>query len=139
MFRHNASTVFNINNSNNNKKLLFGNLRGATMQMFVLMLFLALVVVSNAQSCPSSTKVLTCTPKCKQDTDCSAIGGKCCPNLCNERSCIQRNQLDLGSSSSGGDKYSSSSSGAYCGNIKCNPQEKCQVDRSTKRQKCVRT
>ncbi|XP_036333869.1 uncharacterized protein LOC118744731 isoform X1 [Rhagoletis pomonella] len=110
------------------------------MQMFVLMLFLALVVVSNAQiGCPSSTKVLTCTPKCKQDTDCSAIGGKCCPNLCNERSCIQRNQLDLGSSSSGGDKYSSSSSGAYCGNIKCNPQEKCQVDRSTKRQKCVRT
>uniref|UniRef100_A0A0K8VYK3 WAP domain-containing protein n=1 Tax=Bactrocera latifrons TaxID=174628 RepID=A0A0K8VYK3_BACLA len=90
--------------------------------------------------CPSSTKVLSCTPKCKQDTDCSAIGGKCCPNLCNERSCIQRNQLDQGNGNSkGGDKYSSGNSGAYCGNIKCSPYEKCEMDRSTKRQKCVRT
>ncbi|XP_039954002.1 uncharacterized protein LOC126757442 isoform X2 [Bactrocera neohumeralis] len=133
MFRHNGSSAFNTNNSNYR---LFG---GATFKVLLLLL-LALVVMSNAQSCPSSTKVLSCTPKCKQDTDCSAIGGKCCPNLCNERSCIQRNQLDQGNGNSkGGDKYSSGNSGAYCGNTKCSPYEKCEMDRSTKRQKCVRT
>ncbi|XP_049317838.1 uncharacterized protein LOC105226840 isoform X1 [Bactrocera dorsalis] len=134
MFRHNGSSAFNTNNGNYR---LFG---GATFKVLLLLL-LALVVMSNAQiGCPSSTKVLSCTPKCKQDTDCSAIGGKCCPNLCNERSCIQRNQLDQGNGNSkGGDKYSSGNSGAYCGNTKCSPYEKCEMDRSTKRQKCVRT
>uniref|UniRef100_W8C475 WAP domain-containing protein n=1 Tax=Ceratitis capitata TaxID=7213 RepID=W8C475_CERCA len=130
MFRHNGSQAFNTNNNN------YG---GATFKV-ILLLLLALVVMSNAQSCPSASRVLTCTPKCKQDSDCSAIGGKCCPNLCNERSCIQRNQLDLGGGDkSGGDKYSSSNSGSYCGNTKCSPYEKCEMDRSTKRQKCVRT
>lgn len=43
--------------------------------------------------CPSSTKVQTCTPKCLHDSECSAIGGKCCPNLCNGRSCVQPNLL----------------------------------------------
>lgn len=28
--------------------------------------------------------------------------------------------------------------GSYCGNVKCNAYEKCEMDRSTKRQKCVR-
>ncbi|XP_054738573.1 uncharacterized protein LOC129244770 isoform X2 [Anastrepha obliqua] len=135
MFRHNGSPAFSFNNNSNNNRL-FG---GETFKVLMLLL-LALVVMSNAQSCPSASKVLTCTPKCKQDTDCSGSGGKCCPNLCNERSCIQRNQLDYGSSSSSRDKYSgSSSSGAYCGNTKCSPYEKCEMDRSTKREKCVRT
>ncbi|XP_054090838.1 uncharacterized protein LOC105210339 isoform X1 [Zeugodacus cucurbitae] len=135
MFRHNGSSAFS--NNNNNSRLFFG---GATFKV-ILLLLLALVVMSNAQiGCPSSTKVLTCTPKCKQDSDCSAIGGKCCPNLCNERSCIQRNQFDQSSGSNkDGNKYSSGSSGAYCGNTKCSPYEKCQMDRSTKREKCVRT
>lgn len=63
-------------------------------------------VIFCAAGCPSATKVLNCTPKCKQDADCSAIGGKCCPNLCNERSCIQRNQFDQSNGNSkGGDKY----------------------------------
>lgn len=47
----------------------------------------------NFLECPSSAKVQTCTPKCLHDSECSAIGGKCCPNLCNGRSCVQSNLL----------------------------------------------
>ncbi|XP_067628219.1 waprin-Thr1 isoform X1 [Eurosta solidaginis] len=128
MFRHNGLSANNNNGA-------------ATLQVILpLLLLLTLVVISNAQTgCPSSTKVYSCTPKCKHDSDCSSIGGKCCPNLCNERSCIQRNQVDM-DSKSGGSKYADSSNqGSYCGNTKCSPYEKCEMDRSTKRMKCVRT
>ena len=37
--------------------------------------------------CPASSTVTTCTPKCKEDHECASTGGKCCPNLCNARSC----------------------------------------------------
>lgn len=40
--------------------------------------------------CPSYSQVTTCTPKCKEDSECVAQGGKCCPNLCNTRSCVNK-------------------------------------------------
>lgn len=33
----------------------------------------------------------------------------------------------------------STATGVYCGNVKCSAYEKCALDKSTKRQKCVRT
>ncbi|BFG03828.1 uncharacterized protein DMAD_02960 [Drosophila madeirensis] len=108
---------------------------------FLSLLIAACVVATLAASdCPSSTKVQNCTPKCLHDSECSAIGGKCCPNLCNGRSCVQPNQLG----NSGGDKSpfgskNSGATGSYCGNVKCSSFEKCDMDRSTKRPKCVRS
>lgn len=32
----------------------------------------------------------------------------------------------------------SGGAGTYCGNVKCSAHEKCDLDKSTKRQKCVR-
>ncbi|XP_055856951.1 uncharacterized protein LOC129919878 [Episyrphus balteatus] len=100
------------------------------------------VTIASAQECPSFSKVQNCTPKCLQDTECSSIGGKCCPNVCNGRSCAQQNTLsksDSGSSAFGSkDKYSGGA-GTYCGNVKCSSFEKCDMDKSTKRPKCVRS
>ncbi|TMW52563.1 hypothetical protein DOY81_002388, partial [Sarcophaga bullata] len=98
---------------------------------------IALVLASG--ECPSSTKVQTCTPKCLHDSECSAIGGKCCPNLCNGRSCVQSNLLsNAGSRDTSPFSKNSGSSGSYCGNVKCSAFEKCESDRATKRPKCVR-
>lgn len=41
----------------------------------------------------------TCTPKCLQDTDCSQMGGICCPNQCNTKSCARPKTGSQGSSS----------------------------------------
>lgn len=41
--------------------------------------------------CPLSSKMTTCGPKCKDDTEC--FGQKCCPNICNTKSCTTGNQL----------------------------------------------
>ncbi|XP_065156768.1 waprin-like protein [Atheta coriaria] len=85
-------------------------------------------------NCPVSSKMQSCSPKCKDDTEC--FGQKCCPNICNTKSCTQPNQQ---SGANNGYKGSSSgATGSYCGNVKCNSFEKCELDRSTKRQKCVR-
>ncbi|XP_034477371.1 uncharacterized protein LOC117783911 [Drosophila innubila] len=110
---------------------------------FLLMLLLigaCVALTLAAGECPSSTKVTNCTPKCLHDSECSAIGGKCCPNICNGRSCAASNVLG----NSGADKspFGSKNSGAtgtYCGNVKCGSFEKCDTDRSTKRPKCVRS
>ncbi|XP_030387076.1 WAP four-disulfide core domain protein 2 [Scaptodrosophila lebanonensis] len=111
-------------------------------------LMLALLVISaclattlGAGDCPSSTKVQNCTPKCLHDSECSAIGGKCCPNLCNSRSCVQPNLLGNsgGNSSPFSSKNSGGATGIYCGNVKCNSFEKCGMDRSTKRPMCMRS
>lgn len=53
-------------------------------------------------SCPLSSQVTTCTPKCTNDLECSSIGGSCCPNICNTKSCSRPK-----SGTSGTDKYSS--------------------------------
>lgn len=41
-------------------------------------------------NCPVSSKMQSCSPKCKDDTEC--FGQKCCPNICNTKSCTQPNQ-----------------------------------------------
>ncbi|ALC41637.1 CG30197 [Drosophila busckii] len=108
----------------------------------LLLLLAAFVALTQAAGdCPSSTKVTNCTPKCLHDSECSAIGGKCCPNLCNGRSCAASNLL--GNSGADGSPFSSNknsgATGSYCGNVKCGSFEKCETDRSTKRPKCVRS
>lgn len=37
--------------------------------------------------CPPSGQHTSCLQKCMADSDCTSMGGKCCPNLCNYRSC----------------------------------------------------
>lgn len=59
--------------------------------------------VNFAAECPLSSKMTTCSPKCKDDTEC--FGQKCCPNICNTKSCTTGNQL---SSSNAGYKDSKS-------------------------------
>lgn len=107
--------------------------------------------------CPPSGQHTLCSPKCLQDDECTSMGGKCCPNLCNYRSCAIPKQ--------GGntDKYkgckyiycthftltyfntqifpsnkASAGGGGHCGNVKCGAFEKCGTDLATKRPKCVR-
>ena len=55
-------------------------------------LFFGFVAVTFALSpdCPSYSQVTTCTPKCKEDSECVSQGGKCCPNLCNAKSCVTK-------------------------------------------------
>uniref|UniRef100_A0A7G3B7M4 Putative wap kazal n=1 Tax=Lutzomyia longipalpis TaxID=7200 RepID=A0A7G3B7M4_LUTLO len=92
-----------------------------------------------SSQCPLSSKMSSCSPKCKDDTECSSLGGKCCPNLCNTKSCVLPGSAAAHSSSNTGYKGSSSgATGTYCGNTKCNAGEKCDFDKSSKRQKCVR-
>ncbi|XP_053668416.1 WAP, Kazal, immunoglobulin, Kunitz and NTR domain-containing protein [Anopheles marshallii] len=100
-----------------------------------LALALCVVVASAAgDECPLASKVASCSPTCHTDSDCTVIGGKCCVNACNRKSCVERSKLKQGNN-----KYSSSSgSGSYCGSTKCNSFEKCGTDPATKRQKCVR-
>uniref|UniRef100_A0A8D8FAA4 (northern house mosquito) hypothetical protein n=1 Tax=Culex pipiens TaxID=7175 RepID=A0A8D8FAA4_CULPI len=105
--------------------------------LFVLAVIAAIEAASFGQ-CPLASKVQTCTPKCLSDVDCSASGGKCCPNTCNYKSCVSPNQLQQGAGS-GSNKYQSGGAGAYCGNVKCNSYESCQLDKTTKRQKCIRS
>ncbi|TMW48067.1 hypothetical protein DOY81_006858, partial [Sarcophaga bullata] len=106
--------------------------------MKIFLVLLAFVLATLANDCPSSTKIYTCSPRCYKDSDCATIGGKCCPNLCNQKSCVAPHML-----SNSGDKYGTrpdkyGSGSVYCGNVKCGPFEKCEVDRTTKREKCVR-
>ncbi|XP_058838349.1 waprin-like protein [Topomyia yanbarensis] len=104
---------------------------------FTILAVIAAIEAASSGQCPISSKVQTCTPKCLSDFDCSTTGGKCCPNTCNYKSCVSPNQLTQGASS--GNKNQSSGAGSYCGNTKCNSYETCQLDKTTKRQKCVRS
>nr|CAI5842144.1 unnamed protein product [Callosobruchus analis] len=45
--------------------------------------------------------MLSCSPKCKEDSECQ--GRKCCPNICNMRSCVPANHK-----SNGNDGYKNS-------------------------------
>ncbi|XP_050081077.1 uncharacterized protein LOC126568615 [Anopheles maculipalpis] len=107
----------------------------AKLALIALALALCVVIVSAAgDECPLASKVGSCSPTCLTDRDCASIGGKCCANSCNRKSCVERSKLKQST-----DKYSSNSgSGAYCGSSKCNSFEKCGTDPTTKKQKCVR-
>lgn len=127
--------------------------------------FFSLLILDFGE-CPLSSQMSSCTPKCIQDNECSTMGGICCPNLCNTKSCVRPKSGSQGSN--GGYKGSkgtnildeknlnffdefinfprfffyflvSTATGVYCGNVKCSSYEKCDLDKSTKRQKCVRT
>ncbi|XP_026467992.1 waprin-Phi2-like [Ctenocephalides felis] len=105
-------------------------------RMFAVIVLFCVIHESLSQgSCPLASKITQCSPKCKTDTDCS-LGSICCNNLCNTKSCTVlragNDQGYKGSSSSGG-------SGTYCAGVKCNSFEKCELDRHTKREKCVRS
>lgn len=128
------------------------------MKSFLILFALIAITLALSPDCPSYSQVTTCTPKCKDDAECASAGGKCCPNLCNAKSCVNKGNFNKNTqdkckismkfsgiiifainffffvtdSSSGG-------AGSYCGNVKCNAFEKCALDKSTKRQQCVRS
>ncbi|KAH1012135.1 hypothetical protein HUJ05_011346, partial [Dendroctonus ponderosae] len=90
-----------------------------------------------SDACPPSNKMSSCSPKCKDDTQCH--GKKCCPNICNTKSCVPDHLLESTKNDGYKNQHSKTATGSYCGNVKCNPFEKCELDKSTKRQKCMRT
>ncbi|KRT80626.1 hypothetical protein AMK59_5713 [Oryctes borbonicus] len=109
----------------------------AKVLIFISIALLVLLIETEAQTkgCPLASKITACSPKCKDDTEC--FGKKCCANICNTKSCVPdhlKNQGDDGYKKSG-----SSATGTYCGNVKCSAFEKCELDRNTKRQRCVRS
>ncbi|XP_031633722.1 uncharacterized protein LOC116347300 [Contarinia nasturtii] len=111
-----------------------------TFVLALTIIFIATIDAATSGECPLSSQTSSCSPKCLQDHECSAMGGICCPNLCNTKSCVRPKAGSQGSSS-GSYKGSSTktATGVYCGNVKCSAYEKCAEDKSSKRQKCVRT
>ncbi|RZC36728.1 WAP, Kazal, immunoglobulin, Kunitz and NTR domain-containing protein [Asbolus verrucosus] len=106
-----------------------------------LIFVLTVIVIENIYAlnanCPTASRIASCSPQCKENSGCQ--GSKiCCSNICGTKSCVDQYQY----SSDGNKGYKGSSSkgstGTYCGNVKCQPNEKCELDRSTKREKCVR-
>lgn len=113
---------------------MIGSLESGKQLVFKQSFILNNQLINSAGECPYKSEVSICSPKCKEDSECTAQGKICCSNICNQKSCIlpKSNSGSKGSSSSGG-------AGSYCGNTKCNSYEKCELDRSTKRMKCVRS
>ncbi|XP_015115681.1 waprin-Thr1 [Diachasma alloeum] len=87
-------------------------------------------------NCPLRNTVSRCMPTCVSDYQCS-FNQKCCPNKCGSMSCAAPSAVYTGSD--GGYKGSGRDTGVYCGGVKCGPYEKCEFDRTTKRERCVRT
>lgn len=109
--------------------------------------------IDQSGHCPLKNSVSKCTPRCVSDYQCS-MNEKCCPNKCGSTSCVEASAISTGSGYKGsqnGEKicYFMNiwyiltkfyfSDAVYCGGVKCGPYQKCQFDRSTKREKCVRT
>ncbi|XP_051156096.1 waprin-Thr1 [Leptopilina boulardi] len=84
--------------------------------------------------CPYRNSVKKCNPSCRSDSQCS-FGEKCCPNICGDTSCVIASAISTGSD--GGYK-SSYDDVKYCAGVRCQKGEKCELDRRTKREKCVR-
>ena len=57
---------------------------------FLIAFAIIALAVAISPDCPSYSQVTTCSPKCKEDSECVSLGGKCCPNLCNARSCVTK-------------------------------------------------
>ncbi|XP_011295532.2 waprin-like protein [Musca domestica] len=111
--------------------------------IFLVLVFtcvMAQIISAQSNECPPSSKVYTCSPRCYKDGDCATMGGKCCPDTCNQKSCVPRHMLnkygDAGNTRP--DKYGPNKGTVYCGNVKCTAFERCEVDRTTKRERCVR-
>ncbi|XP_067008193.1 waprin-like protein [Anabrus simplex] len=100
-----------------------------------LSVLLALVDESSAQigsragHCPYTAAVKVCTPRCYNDFECSS-GSKCCPNSCGTKSCAHAGAVSFG-------EKGNTASNVYCGDRKCSSSEKCGIDRSTKKEKCM--
>ncbi|XP_063912862.1 waprin-like protein isoform X2 [Zophobas morio] len=106
------------------------------LKIVVLMVVIGTTVALSTSNCPTPTRIASCSPKCKDNSNCQ--GAKvCCTNICGTKSCTDIYQYQNGDKN---DKYGSSkgATGTYCGNVKCSAGEKCELDRTTKRQKCVR-
>ncbi|XP_012251600.2 waprin-Thr1 [Athalia rosae] len=101
----------------------------------MLITFSAAQLSFKSGNCPLRDTNSKCMPSCSTDYQCSG-GDKCCPNKCGFKSCVSPSAVSTGGD--GGYK-GSSDSGVYCAGVKCGRYEKCQFDRSTKREKCVRT
>lgn len=105
-------------------------------------ILLALLVIGSSESflshkegnCPYRSSVKECLPHCRTDYDCG-FNKKCCPNVCGDTSCATATAFSTGSD--GGYK-SSYDDVKYCAGVKCQKGEKCELDRRTKREKCVR-
>ncbi|XP_011258022.1 waprin-Thr1 isoform X2 [Camponotus floridanus] len=82
-------------------------------------------------NCPLRNTVTNCTPRCMNDEQCP-FNQKCCPNKCSSTSCAQSSAINTGSD--GGYKDQA----VYCNGVKCAAYEKCQYDRSARREKCTR-
>ncbi|XP_011306766.1 waprin-Thr1 [Fopius arisanus] len=87
-------------------------------------------------NCPLRNTVSRCQPNCVSDHQCPS-NEKCCSNKCGSMSCAGPSAVNTGSD--GGYKNSGRDTGVFCGGIKCSPYEKCEMDRTTKRERCVRT
>ncbi|XP_015589782.1 waprin-Thr1-like [Cephus cinctus] len=86
-------------------------------------------------NCPLRNSVSKCNPSCQSDHQCN-FNQKCCPNKCGHSSCVTPSAVNTGSD--GGYKGSNKDSAVYCAGVRCSAFEKCQLDRTTKREKCVR-
>lgn len=74
-----------ISAQSNGKKSLLKN---------IYFIFILNVILSIVPECPPSSKVYTCSPRCYKDGDCATMGGKCCPDTCNQKSCVPRHMLN---------------------------------------------
>ncbi|XP_029042431.1 antileukoproteinase [Osmia bicornis bicornis] len=109
--------------------------RGTIFALTVCLLIAAAVAQLSFKGghCPLKDSVSKCFPRCVSDFQCS-FNEKCCPNKCGTESCVQASLISTGSGYKG-----SQNDGVYCAGVKCGPYQKCQFDRKTKREKCVRT
>lgn len=71
---------------------IVSHLRDYKMNYLHVFIILTVFAATFAMSpdCPSYSQVTTCSPKCKEDSECASLGGKCCPNLCNAKSCVTK-------------------------------------------------
>ncbi|KAG7202171.1 hypothetical protein KM043_015853 [Ampulex compressa] len=107
-----------------------------TFALFLCFIVVEIVGQQNSGFCPLANKVSVCVPRCVSDRQCSG-NEKCCPNKCGGMSCASPSAVYTGND--GGYRGSQRDKEVYCNGIKCPPYQKCQFDRSTKREKCVRT
>lgn len=108
--------------------------KGAVLLLVYLLIATAIAQLSHkgAGFCPLKNSVSKCTPRCTTDFQCS-FNEICCPNKCGSESCVQASAVSTGNG------YKGSNDAVYCAGVKCGPYEKCRFDRSSKREKCVRT
>ncbi|XP_069699911.1 waprin-Thr1 [Periplaneta americana] len=102
--------------------------------LLLMLTFVTSVLSQGSKSghCPLARTVTNCMNRCKSDYDCS-FSKKCCPNSCGSTSCADTSPVSTGTGERDNPRNS-----AYCGNVKCHSGEKCVLDKTTKRQKCVR-